>query len=103
LLILLAIAGIILIIYLIALARNLLETLKKANVVLDEAHVVTEIASRRAQQVDGVVDDISSSVRAISDSLKGNVSFTKVIAALVNLGTTIKGFGEKTGLFGSGR
>jgi uncharacterized protein YoxC len=97
LLVLLGIGGVILIIYLIVLVRNLNETLKKANVVIDEAHVITEIAAKRAQEVDGVFDDISSSVKSISENLKGNINFAKVIAAVVNLGTSIKGFAEKVG------
>jgi uncharacterized protein YoxC len=97
LLVLLGIGGVILIVYLIVLVRNLLETLKKANVVIDEAHVVMEIAAKRAQEVDGIVDDVASSVKSISENLKGNLNFAKVIAALVNLGTSIKGFAEKTG------
>jgi hypothetical protein len=70
LVVLLGIGGIILIAYLIVLVRNLNETLKKANVVIEEAHVVTEIAAKRAQEVDGIVDDVSSSVKSISDNLK---------------------------------
>ncbi|MDR1496091.1 MAG: hypothetical protein LBS67_04135 [Clostridiales Family XIII bacterium] len=97
LLVLLGIGGLILIIYVIVLVRNLNETLKKANVVLDEAHVVTDIAAKRAEEVDGMIDDVSSSIKSISDNLKGNINFAKVIAALVNLGTSIKGFTEKTG------
>jgi uncharacterized protein YoxC len=96
LLVLLGIGGVILIIYLIVLARNLNETLKKANVVIEEAHVVTEIAAKRAQEVDGIVDDIGSSVKSISDNLKGNISIAKIFAAIVNLGTSIKGFVDKT-------
>jgi uncharacterized protein YoxC len=96
LLVLLGVGGVILIIYLIVLVRNLNETLKKANIVIEEAHVVTEIAAKRAQEIDGIVDDVSSSVKSISDNLKGNISFAKIIAAIVNLGTSIKGFTEKT-------
>jgi uncharacterized protein YoxC len=97
LLVLLGVGGVVLIVYLIVLVRNLNETLKKANVVIEEAHVVTEIAAKRAQEVDGIVDDISTSVKSISDNLKGNISFAKIIAAIVNLGTSIKGFMEKSG------
>jgi uncharacterized protein YoxC len=100
LLVLLGIGGVILIVYLIVLVRNLNETLKKATVVLDEAHVVTEIAAKRAQEVDGIVDDVASSVKSISENLKGNINLAKVIAALVNLGTSLKGFAEKAGLSG---
>jgi uncharacterized protein YoxC len=100
LLVLLGIGGFILIIYLIVLVRNLNETLKKANVVIDEAHVVTEFAAKRTTEIDGMIDDVSTSIKSISDNLKGNINFAKVIAAFVNLGTAIKGFSEKTGWFG---
>jgi uncharacterized protein YoxC len=97
LLVLLGIGGFILIVYLIVLVRNLNNTLKNANTVIEEAHIVTEIAAKRAQEVDGIVDDISTSVKSISDNLKGNLNFAKVIAAVVNLATSVKGFAEKTG------
>jgi predicted PurR-regulated permease PerM len=94
LLVLLGVGGVVLIIYLIVLVRNLNETLKKANTVIEEAHIVTEIAAKRAQEVDGVVDDISSSVKSISDNLKGNISIAKIAATVVNLVTSIKGLVE---------
>ncbi|MDR3224807.1 MAG: hypothetical protein LBT52_00735 [Clostridiales Family XIII bacterium] len=96
LLVLLGVGGFILILYLIVLVRNLNETLKKANVVIEEARVVTEIAAKRAQEVDGLVDDIGSSVKSISDNLKGNISIAKIVAAVVNLATSVKGFVDKT-------
>jgi uncharacterized protein YoxC len=100
-LLLLGIAGVVLIIYLIAFVRGMIETLKKANAVLDEAHTVTGIAAKRVEQVDGIIDDISSSVKSISDNFKGNTSLTKVIAAVVNLASLLKGLSEKTGWFGA--
>jgi uncharacterized protein YoxC len=93
--VLLGIGGVILIIYLIVLVRNLNNTLKKANIVIEEAHIVTEIAAKRAQEVDGIVDDVATSVKAISDNLKGNISIAKIVAAVVNLATSIKGFVSK--------
>ncbi|MDR0520006.1 MAG: hypothetical protein LBG82_08180 [Clostridiales Family XIII bacterium] len=95
LLVLLGIGGVILIVYLIVLIRNLNETLKKANIVIEEAHIVTEIAAKRAQEIDGIVSDVSTSVKSISENLKGNLNFAKLAAAVVNLGTAIKGFVDK--------
>jgi uncharacterized protein YoxC len=96
LIVLLGVGGLVLIIYLIVLVRNLNETLKKANEVIDEAHIVTEIAAKRAQEVDGIVDDISTSVKSISENLKGHISIAKIAAAVVNLATSVKGFVDKT-------
>lgn len=95
LIVLLGIGGVILIAYLIVLVRNLNQTLKKANEVIEEAHIVTEIAAKRAQEVDGIVNDISTSVKSISDNLKGNLNFAKLAAAVVNLSTAVKGFVDK--------
>jgi uncharacterized protein YoxC len=96
LIVLLGVGGLVLIIYLIVLVRNLNETLKKANEVIEEAHIVTEIAAKRMQEVDGIVDDISTSVKSISENLKGHISIAKIAAAVVNLATSVKGFVDKT-------
>jgi uncharacterized protein YoxC len=92
---LLGIGGIVLLIYLIVLVKNLVATLKKTNRVLDDVAVVSDIAAKRANDLDGIVEDVTASVGAISKNLKGNQGIVKTISAVVSLLTSLKG------LFGS--
>lgn len=50
-------AIIVLIIYLIVAVKNLIVVLKKANSVLDDVNGISKIAARRANQVDGAIDN----------------------------------------------
>lgn len=89
-----AILGIILLIYLIMLVANLIKTLKKTNEILGDAKVVSEIAADKVKMVDGMVDDLGESVGTIVKTLKGNQSViaaaTNVINAVSNFASLIK-------------
>ena len=72
LLTIIAVLVIVLLIYLILLLKKLMVTLAKVDTILDDAKVVSETASDKAQKLDGIVDGISSSVGTVVDSIKGN-------------------------------
>ncbi|MDR1028477.1 MAG: hypothetical protein LBL63_03555, partial [Clostridiales Family XIII bacterium] len=93
---LLAIGGVILIIYLIAFVRNLIVALKSANAVLKDVEEITKIAAARTKDIDGVIDNVSESVSAITKNLKGEGNLLKTISAAVGFLTSLKGlFTEK--------
>ena len=62
----LALAGAVLLIYLIVLVSNLIKTVKKANDILDDAKVVSEITADKAQKLDGIIDGVSESVSDVA-------------------------------------
>ncbi|MCL2110749.1 MAG: hypothetical protein FWH32_00555 [Clostridiales bacterium] len=64
LLCLLILAGIILAIYLIVAAYNLVKTLKRAQSVLNDLEVTAEITSRRAKELDKLIADSQKKLRA---------------------------------------
>ena len=71
-LLILGIAAIVLLFYLIGLIKNLIETVKHANKVLEDT------------ELDGVIDDAVSSISAIGELIKGNQSAIKAATNVVN-------------------
>ncbi len=65
------ISAIILLIYLIRLVGTLIKTLKKTNAVLEDAQVITGIASERAKEVDVAVGDVVEVVTNVTGAIKG--------------------------------
>ncbi len=88
-LILLFAAAIVLIVFLVILIRNLNETIKNATKVLEDVKVVSEIAQRRLNEVDGVMDDVISSVGSLSKALKGEESSLKSISSIAKAVTSV--------------
>ena len=79
-LLILGIAGIVFVFYLIGLVKNLTETVKHTNRVLEDTEVITGIASSKAKDIDGVVE----AVGIISELIKGNQSAVKAATNVVN-------------------
>ena len=77
LLILVLIAVLILVVYLILLVKKLMITADKANKVLDDTSVVSEIAAKDVKAIDGAVTNISSTVNGISNELGKSTGFIK--------------------------
>ena len=84
-------AGFALIISLVVLTANLIKTVKRANVIMADAEKVTKIVSKRSEEVDGVLDDVFKSVKAVAKNLKGEVNLLKIGSSIVGLVTAITG------------
>lgn len=76
------VALIILLIFLCVLAKNLITTVKNMNKVIDDASVVSGIASDKAMQVDGIVGDLGSALNDLTAAMKGNQS---LVGAMTNV------------------
>ncbi len=87
---------IVLIIYLICVAKNLLETLKRTNRVLEDVEKISSIAAGRTEEIDGIISDVSEAATGISSALKGNQN---IVSALTS---TVNGFSSLLGLFRGG-
>lgn len=81
---LIGIGAIILIIYLAILLKNLLQTVKKTNRILDDATVVTNITATRATEVNGAVSDLAGALSSVANSFKGNQNTMAAFSTLVN-------------------
>lgn len=83
-LLVIGIAAIVFLFYLIKLLKNLVETIQRTNRVLADAEVITGIASNKAQQLDGVIGDVSEAVGSITELVKGNQNVVKAVTNIVN-------------------
>ncbi|MCI8631226.1 MAG: hypothetical protein HFG67_02990 [Firmicutes bacterium] len=96
-LLVLGIAGIIFIFYLIGLVKNLIETVKHTNKVLEDTEVITAIAASKAKDIDGAVDGAVEAIGTISELIKGNQSAVKAATNVVNSVAGLKNiFGAKS-------
>jgi len=86
LVILLILAAIVLVVVLIMLAVQLIQTVKKANTVLDDANRITTVAAEKAEALDGVIDEASDMMLGVIDTVRGN---TSAISKVVGLGQGI--------------
>ena len=79
-----AVLAIVLLIYLILLLKKVIETLKVVDTLLSDAKAVTEVASRRTKDIDGMVDGIVEAVGIVADGVKGNQNILKAASGIVN-------------------
>ncbi len=94
-LILLGIALLILIIYLIQLARKLLVTVNYTNGILEDVTAITDLAAKRSKEVDGIIGDVSESVESLSQAVKGNQNIFSAISSVVKAVAAVKNAGSK--------
>ncbi len=101
----LGIALLILIIYVILLIRKAIDTLKKADIVLEDCQDVSGVASTRVIQLDGAVDDLADSITGVADAFRGGQEKSKNLGAILNaLGAVKNAFSSDSGTDGkSGR
>lgn len=88
--ILLIIAALILIIYLILLVRKLLVTLDHANKILVDLEDVSDIASRRGKEVDGVIGDVTDSVGSLAGAVKDKQNVVQATSSVVRAIASVK-------------
>ena len=95
LLALLIIAGIVALVYVAIVLKNLVPTLKSlANIAADAEVVVKEVREKS----EGLGDTLSDTVKAlgsVNDAFKGNQSVVKAATNLVNAATSLAGITKK--------
>lgn len=97
--ILLAIAAIVLMIYLIVLVRKLLVTVESANKILKDFEDVSGLVSDRSKEVDGIITDVSDSVGAFAGAVKDRQNVvqatTSVVKAIVSVKNAVSNGSDK--------
>lgn len=86
-----AVLAAVLLVYLILLLRKVIETLKVVDTLLEDAKSVTEVASRRTKDIDGMVDGIVEAAGILSDGVKGNQNIVKAASGIVNAAASCVG------------
>ncbi|MCI2062119.1 MAG: hypothetical protein LKJ83_05030 [Eubacteriaceae bacterium] len=84
-------ALIVLVVFLIVMAANLIKTLKHTNKVMDDVEVITAIARKRTEDVDQMVDGISGSVKGITSAFKGQETLIQALSAVAKAVTSVIG------------
>ncbi|MBK5245648.1 MAG: hypothetical protein JJE49_00080 [Peptostreptococcaceae bacterium] len=92
---LIGIGLIVLLMYSIVFVKNLIQTIKVTNKILEDSKVITSIAADRAKEIDSIVGDVSVSVGSITESIKGNQSALKALSTIVNTFGAIKSLFNK--------
>ena len=88
---LLVIAAVVMLVYLTKLFKKLIVTAEKSNEILDDIKVMTEIAEKRSQDLDNIIDNVSGSVEGISEAIKGNETLLKQLSAIASAVSSIVG------------
>ena len=74
----------VLLIHVILLLRKVIDTLKVVDTLLADAKSVTEVASRRTNDIDHMVDGIVDAAGIMTDAVKGNQNIAKAASSIVN-------------------
>lgn len=90
-----AVLVIIALVYLIILLNNLIKTLKQTNLIMEDAKIISATAAEKAQQIDGIVSGIGSSVGTVVNSIKGNQNVVSAATSVVNAASSFAGIVKK--------
>ena len=96
-LIIMGVGLIILIGYSIAFMKNLVQSVKHTNKILEDTRIITKIAAGRAKDVDQAVSDIAFSVGSVSDMLKGNQNIISALTSVINAIVSLRNIINKGG------
>ena len=91
-------ALVILVVYLIVAVKNLVTTIKKTNKILEDAAVISEVASKKAVEVDEIVGDVHGVVSDLAKAVQGTSTIgavTNVVKAAGSVASTVKQNKEK--------
>ena len=91
-------ALVILVVYLIVAVKNLVTTIKKTNKILEDAAVISEVAAKKAVEVDEIVGDVHGVVSDLAKAVQGTSTIgavTNVVKAAGSVASTVKQNKEK--------
>ena len=92
---LIGIGLIVLLMYFIVLVKNLINSVKLTNKILEDSKGITSIAADRAKEIDSIVGDVSVTIGSLTESIKGNQSALKALSTIVNTLGAIKSLFNK--------
>lgn len=90
-LLLLAIAGIVLVIYLILFFKSLISTVKSVNMIVNDMETISNVASERTKQIDKAITNVSDTIK----NSKGKKKESSFVGSLINVLLSIKKFVSK--------
>ena len=91
-------ARVMLVVYLIVAVKNLVTTIKKTNKILEDAAVISEVAAKKAVEVDEIVGDVHGVVSDLAKAVQGTSTIgavTNAVKAAGSVASTVKQNKEK--------
>lgn len=82
-------ATLVLVIYLIRVLKKLLATLQTSNEILQNVESITDVAEKRTEAVDVILDGVTKKVQDMASSRKGKDTVVKQLSIIANAITTI--------------
>lgn len=82
-------ATLVMVIYLIRVLKRLLDTLQTSNEILSNVESITEVAEKRTEAVDVILDGVTKKVQDMASSRKGKDTVIKQLSIIANAITTI--------------
>ena len=93
----LVLAAIAALVFLCVVLSRLLTTIKKLNLVLDDAKDLTEFAREKKDKADNIIGGVENTISNGTSSLKLNKGTIKNVSSLVGATTSIIGVAKATG------
>lgn len=95
LLIVLIAALIVLVVFAIVMIANLIKSLKKVNLVLDDSKVITEVVAKKSGQIDSLLDEAGDAALEVVGIVKGNMSTIEKVKGAYQSVASVKGLVDK--------
>lgn len=86
-------ALVVLVIFLIVAVKNLVTTIKKTNKILEDVSVVSDVAAKKAVEIDGIIGDVQGAVSDIAEAVRGTSTISavaNVVKAAGSIASTVK-------------
>lgn len=87
---LLLVAAVVLVCYLIVVAKNLVTTIKNVNKILEDASVVSGVAAEKSLEVNDMIDNIQTAVADVSSAVKGDASTFGAVANIAKTAASLR-------------
>ena len=81
--------SIIMVVYLVKVLRKLLVTLETSNEILGNIEAITDVAEKRTEAVDVILDGVTKKMQDIASTRKGKDTVIKQLSIIANAITTI--------------
>lgn len=88
-------ALIVMVIYATIMIANLIKSLKKVNLVLDDSKQVTAVVAKKSEQIDGLIDEASDVALEVVGIVKGNMSTIEKVKGFSQGVASVKGIVDK--------
>lgn len=82
-LIIIGVSLIVLIFYLICVAKHLTETVKRTNKILADAEVISGIAAGKAEDIDEIISSVSEAAEGLTSAWKGKQGTISALSSAV--------------------